>query len=189
MIVFAVVGVAVNLAAAMATRHGDSLNQKAVNLHMLEDVLGWAVVLIGAVVMRFTDLAILDPLMSIAVACFIFVNAAKGMKEGMEIFLEKAPDGKDPEKIKEMLLHIPGVADVHHIHIWTMDGHNCLATMHIVASGDIHALKDSVKEALAEMGIDHVTLETENEEMYCHDDTCRLGQGSTHEHCHHHHHH
>ena len=57
MILFAVVGVVINFCAAFFTREGDSLNQKAVNLHMLEDVLGWLVVLIGAVVMRFTDCA------------------------------------------------------------------------------------------------------------------------------------
>ena len=75
MIIFAVVGALVNVVAALLTGSGDSLNQKAVNLHMLEDVLGWVVVLIGAVVMRFTDISVLDPLMSIGVSLFIFVNA------------------------------------------------------------------------------------------------------------------
>ena len=75
MMLFAVVGVAVNLTAAFVTRKGESLNQKAVNLHMLEDVLTWVVVLIGAAVMRFTDWTILDPLVSIGVAVYIFVHA------------------------------------------------------------------------------------------------------------------
>lgn len=81
MIVFAIVGVCVNLCAAIVTREGDSLNQKAVNLHMLEDVLGWIVVLIGAVVMRFTDITLLDPIMSIGVSSFIFINAVRNLKE------------------------------------------------------------------------------------------------------------
>ena len=55
MIIFALVGVAINFAAAYFTREGDSINQRAVNLHMLEDVLGWAVVLLGAIFMRFTE--------------------------------------------------------------------------------------------------------------------------------------
>ena len=80
MILFAVIGVAVNLVATFFTKDGHSLNQKAVNLHMLEDVLGWIVVLIGAIVMRFTDFAIIDPLMSIGVSVFIFVNAIKNLK-------------------------------------------------------------------------------------------------------------
>ena len=62
MILFAIVGVAVNFCAALFTREGDSLNQKAVNLHMLEDVLGWAVVLVGAVVMRLPILPSSTPL-------------------------------------------------------------------------------------------------------------------------------
>ena len=81
MIVFAVVGVCVNLCAAYFTREGDSLNQKAVNLHMLEDVLGWIVVLVGAIVMRFTDFALLDPIMSIGVSAFILINAIRNLKE------------------------------------------------------------------------------------------------------------
>jgi len=81
MIVFAIVGVCVNLCATFVTREGDSLNQKAVNLHMLEDVLGWLVVLVGAIVMRFTDFALLDPIMSIGVSVFIFINALRNLKE------------------------------------------------------------------------------------------------------------
>lgn len=81
MIVFAIVGVCVNLCAAYFTREGDSLNQKAVNLHMLEDVLGWIVVLVGAIVMRFTDFALLDPIMSIGVSLFILINALRNLKE------------------------------------------------------------------------------------------------------------
>lgn len=81
MIVFAIVGVCVNLCAAIVTREGDSLNQKAVNLHMLEDVLGWIAVLIGAVVMRFTDFALLDPIMSIGVSAFILINAIRNLIE------------------------------------------------------------------------------------------------------------
>ena len=88
MIIFAIVGVCVNLAAAFMTREGDSLNQKAVNLHMLEDVLGWLVVLVGAVVMRFTDISIIDPLMSIAVSALIFLNAIKNIGLDMSCVLD-----------------------------------------------------------------------------------------------------
>ena len=73
MILFAIVGVIVNFIAAKVTKHGHSLNQKSVNLHMIEDVLGWIVVLIGAVVMKFTDLSIIDPNLSVLVALYIFI--------------------------------------------------------------------------------------------------------------------
>ena len=75
MIVFAIIGVIVNFIAAWFTKEGDSLNQKAVNLHMAEDVLGWVVVLIGAIVMQFTDFVIIDSIMSVVVAIFILINA------------------------------------------------------------------------------------------------------------------
>lgn len=190
MILFAVVGVAVNLIAALVTREGDSLNQKAVNLHMLEDVLGWAVVLIGAIVMRFVEVPILDPLMSIGVAVFIIINAVRNLKEILDLFLEKLPQGIDLEEIKEHILHLEQVEDVHHIHIWSMDGHNHYATMHIVTGGDPYTVKHLVKEELREHGIGHATLELEAPDEHCHQKDCSVEtHHSGHHHHHHHHHH
>ena len=88
MIVFALIGVIVNLIASLVTKEGDSINQKAVNLHMLEDVLGWVIVLIGAIVMNFTDIKIIDPIMSMGVAIFILINSIKNLKKVLDLFLE-----------------------------------------------------------------------------------------------------
>lgn len=192
MIVFAIVGVLVNFLAAVFTREGDSLNQKAVNLHMLEDVLGWIVVLIGAVVMRFTDFVLIDPILSIAVALFIFVNAVKNLKEVLDLFLEKTPGGIDVEEIKEHLSEIEGVLNVHHIHVWSMDGVNNYATMHVVANGDAHEMKEKIRHELHGHGIGHVTLEFETENEHCHEECCHVehhSDGGHHHHHHHHHHH
>ena len=189
MIVFAVIGVAVNLGAAFFTRHGDSINQKAVNLHMLEDVLGWIVVLVGAVVMRFWDLYFLDSLLSIGVAAFILINACRSLKEIADIFLEKTPDGFDLEKIREHILEIEGVKDVHHIHIRSIDGHSVHATMHIVTNGTPSEIKDAVKRELAEHGICHSTLELESEDENCCDKHCHTHACHSHTHVHAHHHH
>ena len=79
MILMALLGAGMNLAAAWFTHGGESLNEKAVNLHMLEDVLGWVVVLVGAIVIRFADFTLIDPLMSIGVAIFILSHAVQGM--------------------------------------------------------------------------------------------------------------
>lgn len=187
MILFAVVGVVVNFCAAYFTREGDSLNQKAVNLHMLEDVLGWVVVLVGAVVMRFTDFAIIDPLMSIGVAVFIFVNAVKNLKEALDLFLEKTPHNIDVQEIKAHLMEICGVLDVHHIHIWSMDGYHHYATMHIVTNSDSHEIKDAIREELREHGIGHATLELEGEGEHCHEKRCHIEFYSHAGHHHHHH--
>lgn len=190
MILFAVIGALLNLAAAWLTRNGDSLNQKAVNLHMLEDVLGWIVVLIGAVVMRFTDISLLDPLMSIGVALFIFFHAAKNLKEVLDLFLEKLPEGLDIEEIRSHISEIEGVQDVHHIHIRSIDGFRHCATMHIVTDADGHTIKEAVRRELAEFGIWHATLELESGAEICCNPHCSpspLPHGHHHGHSHHHH--
>ncbi len=187
MIVFAVVGALVNFVAAYFTKDGDSLNQKAVNLHMLEDVLGWVVVLVGAVIMRFTDISIIDPVMSIGVAVFILIHAVKNLKEVLDVFLEKAPNGIDIPEIKEHIKKIDGVEDVHHIHVWSMDGHINFATMHIVTDEDSGAIKEKVKEELKEHRITHSTLELEKTYEHCHDEHCHIEHHHSHGHCHHHH--
>ncbi len=189
MIVFAVVGVLVNSGAAFFTREGDSLNQKAVNLHMLEDVLGWVVVLVGAIVMRFTDFALIDPIMSIGVAAFIFVNAIRNLKEVIDLFLEKIPHGIEINELKEHICGIDGVLGVHHIHIWSMDGQNNYATMHIVTNANPHQIKEKVREELSEHGIGHATLELEAENEHCHEKDCHVEYGQHSGHHHHHHHH
>lgn len=189
MIVFAVIGAVVNFLAAYFTKDGDSLNQKAVNLHMLEDVLGWLVVLVGAVVMRFTDISIIDPVLSIGVAVFIFVNAIKNLKEVLDLFLEKIPQDINVDEIKEHIMHIDGVKGVHHIHIRSIDGHHNYATMHIVADGDSHKIKDSVREELREHGIVHATLELEGKNEHCHEEDCHIHYENSSGHHHHHHHH
>ena len=174
MLLFAVVGVCVNACAALFTREGDSLNQKAVNLHMLEDVLGWVVVLVGALVMRFTECLWIDPMMSIGVSLFILIHAIKNLKETVDLFLEKTPRGVSIAQIKEHLEAIDGVLDVHHIHLWSMDGQNHVASMHIVADSEPHKIKDTVRSALREHGIGHVTIETETSAEQCRETHCHM---------------
>ncbi len=186
MILFAIFGVAVNLIAAWFTREGDSLNQKAVNLHMLEDVLGWVVVLIGAIVMRLTDFAILDSLLSIGVAIFILFHALGNLKDALDLFLEKIPKDMDMDEIKHHLCEIEGVQDVHHIHIWSMDGYHHYATMHIVTDADGQTIKELVRDELKKHGIGHTTLELERGDEACLQDHCHM---ESHHHHHHHHHH
>ena len=188
MIGFAVLGVSINFLAAYFTKEGDSLNQKSVNLHMLEDVLGWVVVLAGAIIMRFTDIKIIDPILSIGVAIFILINSLKTLKEVVDLFLEKTPNNIDMDEIKEHLLEIKGVIDVHHIHIRSIDGFNNYATMHIVVDGDYKQIKDKIKEELEEHGIAHTTIEFEGKGEKCKSEKCEVKKSSNSHHHHHHHH-
>ena len=188
MILFAVVGVAVNLTAAFVTREGESLNQKAVNLHMLEDVLTWMVVLVGAVVMRYTDWTVIDPLVSVAVAVYVFIHAVGHLRAAVDVFLEKVPDGYAVEDIKTRVEAIEGVADVHHVHIRSIDGYTHAASLHVVADGDPAAVKAAVRAVLGEMGIAHVTVEVEAEGEVCGQPWCDLTECHNHNGHHHHHH-
>ena len=191
MIFFAIIGVGVNFFAAFFTREGNSLNLKAVNLHMLEDVLGWVVVLVGGVLIKFTGIAIIDPLMSICVSLYILYNALKNLKEVAYLFLEKTPVNIDITEIKQELENIDGVKEAHHIHIWSMDTDFNYATMHIVTNSQPQKIKKEIRTILNEHNINHITIEIEKEDEFCCDKECRLNFNShahSHSsHCHHHH--
>jgi len=186
MIIFGLIGVVVNFFAAYFTKEGSSLNQKAVNLHMLEDVLGWIIVLIGALIMKFTDIKLIDPILSILVALFIFKNAFNNFKKIVELFLEKTPNNICVEELKKHILQIKGVKDVHHIHVWSIDGYNNYATMHIVVDGKNKKVKELVKEELKEHGIGHTTIELENYDEMCNEENCTIDTEHLTEHHHHH---
>ena len=187
MIIFAIFGVIINFIAAYFTKEGDSLNQKSVNLHMLEDVLGWIVVLIGAIVMRFTDISYIDPILSILVALFILISALKNFKSIIDVFLEKTPKNVNIEELKKHLMNIENIVDVHHIHVWSMDGFKNYATIHVVVEDINKDIKDKAREELKEHGINHVTIEIESKGEECDDKQCKIDNSSEVD-LHHHHH-
>ena len=172
MIVFAIIGVIVNFLAAYFTREGNSLNQKSVNLHMLEDVFGWFIVLIGAIIMRFVDIRIIDPILSILVSLFILKSAIKNFKSILDLFLEKTPNNISINELKKHIIKIEGVKDVHHIHVWSIDGYNNYATMHVVTNNK--KVKELVKKELKEYKINHSTVEIEDESEFCLDKSCKI---------------
>ncbi len=174
MLIFAVFGVIINFGAAYFTREGDSLNQKSVNLHMLEDVLGWVVVLIGAIIMKFTDISLIDPIMSICVSSYILINTLKNFQEIIELFLEKTPKGISIPELEEHITEIKGIIGVHHIHVWSIDGYSHFATMHVITNEDGEKIKKKVKEELKEHGIGHSTIEIEKENEHCKDEECHV---------------
>lgn len=186
MILFAIIGFITNLIASYVTKDGESLNQKAVNVHMLEDVLGWLVVLFGAVIMKFTNLTAIDALLSILVAIFILVNALKNLNEIVNIFLEKKPNNINIEGLKEHILKIKGIKDIHHIHIRSIDGFNNYLTMHVVVDKYNSKIKRELKEELHEHNIIHSTIEFEEKDEQCESIDCEIKPSN---HTHHHHHH
>ncbi len=186
MILLAIFGVLVNFIASYFTTGGHSLNQKAVNLHMFEDMLGWVVVLIGAIIMKFTDVTYIDPIMSICVAIFIFISSIKNLLSIMNIFLEKVPDCVHIDDITEHLIGINGVVGVHHFHVRSIDGFNNIATVHVVTDSNARIIKKAVKDKLKEHGIIHTTVEIETTGEECSETQCNVFCEC---HAHHHHHH
>ncbi|MBR6806870.1 MAG: cation transporter [Clostridia bacterium] len=189
MTVFGIIGVCVNMIGVLFTRGGHSLNRRAVRLHMLEDVLGWVTVIVGAAVIRLTGLSLVDPVISIFISVFILISAIGNLKEICDIFLEKTPHGVDVTSIRHELCRLDGVADVHHIHVRRLDEEQLCATMHIVSDGDGARVKSAVRETLRGHGISHATLELETRDEPCGEVSCKLEPKARHHHHNHGHSH
>ena len=185
MLLLSCLGLAVNICAAFVTHGGESLNQKAVNLHMLEDALGWVVVLVGALVMRFTDFALLDPLMSVGLSVLILLAALKNLRETGWVLLEKTPKGMNAQQLRESLEALKGIEEVHHLHLWSLDGIRHCATLHAVTTLTPADAKALLRDALLQRGITHVTLETEVPGEPCAEPHCHTDHAPTC--CHHRH--
>ncbi len=177
MIWLAVLGLIVNGAAAYKLSRGQSLNEKAVRIHLLEDVLGWAAVLVGAIVMKFTGWTVLDPILSIAIAIWVLVNVYKNLKSGLKIFLQGVPENQATVEVQELLASHPNVIEVHDVHLWSMDGEYKILTLHVVVPNTLtieeHTeTKQNLKNLLTESGYNHVTLEMENHGEMCYQHEC-----------------
>lgn len=182
MLLIAIFGVLVNSLAAYFTKDGESLNQKAVSLHMLEDVLGWIIVLIGAIVIKLTKILWIDSIISIIVSVIIVIKTINHLNQVLDLFLMKKPIDIDIDEMKKHILNINGVKDIHHIHIWSLDGINNYATLHVVTDKNV---KEKIRNELKEHGINHVTIEIEEIGECCHSKNCKVKQSKVH---HHHHH-
>ncbi len=171
MIVIALFGLAMNGFAAWKLHAGHSLNERGAYLHLLEDVLGWAAVLVGAIVIHFTGWAIVDPLLSIAISLFILFNAIGTLRKGTGILMQEIPAGVDQYAIRKALLAIPHVTDLHDQHTWTLDGSFIVHTVHVVVAEVGHmealAIKSKVRSELKALGIHHATIELEWDNEDC----------------------
>ncbi len=186
MLIFAITGAAINLFAAYFTHGEKSINARAVTLHMLEDVLGWIVVLVGALLMKFTDFSLIDPIVSICIAVFILLTALKNGKEILDLFLLKTPQSVSHKTLLSELLAIDGILDIHHLHIFSLNGDAHIATMHIVTQEPPCIVKRAVREVLEKHKIYCATLETEAVDTHCAVPHCHPPHSHT-GHCHHHH--
>ncbi|MEP5610632.1 MAG: cation diffusion facilitator family transporter [Cyclobacteriaceae bacterium] len=172
MIILAIVGVAVNGLAAYRLSRGHSINEKAVFTHLLEDVLGWIATLIGAMVMHFFDLPVVDPILSVLISIFILYNVYRNLKESFQIILQATPSNVDIKKVHATLRTLNGVKDFHDCHAWTMDGDYNILSIHLVVTNDLslrdlEEIKANTKDQLSQLGINHTTIEFETEDEIC----------------------
>ncbi len=166
MMILAVAGIFFNALGYWKTHKGHSHNEKMVSLHLLEDVLGWVAVLIGAVIIHFTGWYAIDPILSLGIALFILYNVVKNVKNTVKIILQGTPENIDLNLLTSIIVNEQSVIDVHDLHVWTMDGSHNILTAHIVVPKDMtlskaNELKLTIHEKMLQSDIHHCTIEIE----------------------------
>lgn len=172
MLVFAVAGVLINGIAALRLSKGESMNEKVLSWHLIEDVLGWAAVFAASIVILFTDFYILDPILSLLITAYILFNVIRRLKETLHIFLQGAPAQVDFTALKAEIATLPDVKSIHNAHLWSIDEHNGIFTVHIIAENiqtlkQLSDVKASVKEVLKKYKVAHATIDIELEGESC----------------------
>ena len=177
MFLLAILGILVNGVAALRLKKGNSINEKVVSLHLLEDVLGWVTILLGSIIMYFFDLPIIDPIMSVGIACFVLFNVYKSIKQSLHIFLQGIPKEIDITEISKDLLQLNEIVEVHDLHAWSVDGNYNISTVHIVLNNaysmeNLAEIKQKVRDKLLLKAIQHVTIEFETADEHCAFERC-----------------
>lgn len=172
MMILAVVGILFNGAAVMKVRKGASLTEKVVSWHLLEDILGWGAVLVGAGIMSIWNLPIIDPILSIAISLFVLWNVLRNIRKFFDVFLQKVPHSFHLEQFERSLLTVPKVISVHHTHCWSIDGESHVLTTHLVMQGDssreeVIQAKNQVRQMLDREAFEHITVDIELEGEEC----------------------
>ncbi len=175
MLGLAILGVAVNGFAAYKLSQGKTLNERVLNWHLLEDVLGWAAVLIVAVVLLFVEWPILDPILSIGFTLFILFNVVKTLWSTGKIFLQGIPTDISAQEIKNKLLTVDRVIGIHHFHLWSLDGERNVLTAHVKVSDGMSVsqqldIKERIAQVLRDYNLEHTTIELEFTNESCRDE-------------------
>lgn len=170
----AIFGVAVNGFAAFKLSKGNTLNERMLNLHLLEDVLGWVAVLIVSLVLMFKEWPILDPILSITFTLFVLVNVVRNLWKTLRLFLQGTPEELSLTPIRDALATLKGVAAIHHLHVWSLDGERHVLSAHLVLAQNLEmneqlALKQRVAESLRPYEFAHTTIEFELLDELCRD--------------------
>ncbi|MBN2504604.1 MAG: cation transporter [Bacilli bacterium] len=172
---FAGVGIIVNGIAAIVASKGKSVNEKVISLHLFEDVIGWFVLLVGAIIMHLTGILVLDAILSILFTLFILWHVYKHLAKIIAVFLERAPEEPSINAVRETLMRTGLVKDIHHMHYWTLEGEKQLFTAHVVISDSLDkaewvTIQKALHQELVKIGVEHATFEFEFESEPCVDE-------------------
>lgn len=167
----AAVGIIVNgVTTVMLMRsQKNDLNVRGAFLHMLADTLVSVGVLVSGIIISFTGFYMIDPLIGLAVSAVILISTWKLLSQSVRLTIDGTPEDIDVDDIVSDLKQLPGIADVHHVHIWAISTSENAITAHLVLrpGADLEAAKQSARELLKNAGIIHCTLETEFEGTEC----------------------
>ena len=172
MMILAVFGLAVNGFAALKLSHGDTMNEKVLTWHFIEDILGWAAVLIGSLLIYFLSWNWVDPVLALFIAGYVLFNVFRYLKNSARLFLQSTPEGFNEVKFKEGIFTIAGIQDIHDLHIWSLDGTNHVLSLHIKVDSQVIQAADAkqkIRAIAAEMGHYHTTIEVEEPTEDCGD--------------------
>lgn len=172
MMYLAIVGIIINGLAMFRLKSGHSQNEKVISIHLLEDVLGWVAVFVASIVMKFYDVPILDPLLSLIITAFILFRVFGNMKQTFRIFMQATPSEEQVDHFRKHLATIKGISDVHDMHFWTMDGSYNVASLHVSVDPELsfpetETIKLSVRTFLKNEGFEHTTIEIEPNGKLC----------------------
>jgi len=166
MILFAVIGIAVNGIAVLHMRGEKNLNVHMIAWHLLDDVLGWAAVLVMSFILLFADIQILDPIFSILITAFVVYNVIKNLRKTMSLFLQAVPEKIRISDLEDQIRQMKPVKDIHHTHVWSLDGEHNVLTTHIVLKSnaqreDIRKIKCLIHDMIPQYDLAHTTIEFE----------------------------
>ena len=144
--------------------HGHDLNSGAAVLNLVTDAMVSATVLVSAVLVGITGWHWLDPLTAIGVGIAVGYTGIVLIRDALVVLLDGIPHHIKPEQVRETLLALPGVVDVHHVHIWSLSTSQVALTAHLCRRGDMSndlELLHQAKDALTAIGVEHSTLQLE----------------------------
>lgn len=164
MLGLSILGILINGAAFLRLRKSHTFNEKMAAWHVLEDVLGWLVVLLVSVVLIFKDWFILDPLLSVGITLYVLFNVARNLKKIFKVLLQGVPQNVSIENIEELLSSIEGVRKVYHTHLWSLEGSKNMLSTHLevameISREDIIRIKKEALRRMKEENIYHLTLQ------------------------------